>query len=121
MINYLDTRELYDRLNELTEKQYDFENADPEDEAEPLDEAEQAELESIQELANHVGELILRDGGPFIDEDDFEEYAEELARDCYDLPENWPCNCIDWEQAANELRADYSKADFDGTVYLYRA
>lgn len=51
----------------------------------------------------------------------FTEYAEELARECYDIPDTWPHRCIDWEQAAHELRQDYSPVTFDGTDYLYRS
>ena len=42
-------------------------------------------------------------GIQFIDEDDFEDYARELAEDVGAIQDdmNWPCNCIDWERAAN--------------------
>ena len=29
-------------------------------------------------------------------------------------------NCIDWDQAADELENDYSSFDFDGEEYLMR-
>ena len=52
--------------------------------------------------------------------DDFEEYAEELASDCYDIPDTWPHRCIDWEKAARELAQDYSLVTFRGTDYYWR-
>ena len=58
------------------------------------------------------GELMIRDSY-------FQDYAQQLAEDCAMLPKNltWPCNCIDWEHAAKELKYDYSGIDFDGVTY----
>jgi len=52
----------------------------------------------------------------------FEEYAQELAEDIGAINRNmqWPLNCIDWEQAAGELRMNYSDVEFDGVTYWYR-
>jgi hypothetical protein len=52
----------------------------------------------------------------------FKTYAQELAEDIGAIPDNaqWPCTCIDWEQAARELRMDYAGADFDGVTYYAR-
>ena len=53
----------------------------------------------------------------------FRDYAQELAEDCGMMPKDlsWPCNCIDWEQAARELEMDYFSVDFGGVEYLIRA
>jgi hypothetical protein len=53
----------------------------------------------------------------------FKAYAQELAEDIGGVdPGNarWPCTCIDWDQAARELRMDYSSTEFRGTTYWYR-
>lgn len=52
----------------------------------------------------------------------FRTYAEELADDIGALPRDagWPLTCIDWEQAARELRYDYSGVDIDGVTYWTR-
>ena len=52
----------------------------------------------------------------------FREYAQELAEDRGMIPDNnaWPCTCIDWDQAARELRMDYTSTEFNGTTYWYR-
>ena len=52
----------------------------------------------------------------------FRTYAEELADDCGMIPRDaaWPLTCIDWEQAARELRYDYSGVDIDGVTYWTR-
>ena len=59
--------------------------------------------------------------GELIDVDSFAEYAEELATECYDIPDTWPHRCIDWQQAARELAQDYSLITFNGTDYYYRS
>ncbi len=52
----------------------------------------------------------------------FKEYAQELAEDigAINAGATWPNNCIDWEQAARELRMDYTCVDFDGVDYWVR-
>lgn len=52
----------------------------------------------------------------------FKTYAEELAYDigAIDRHAKWPLNHIDWEAAADELRHDYSTAEWDGHTYLYQ-
>ena len=52
----------------------------------------------------------------------FKDYAQELAEDLGALEKDlkWPHTCIDWDQAARELRADYSSAELDGVTYWFR-
>ena len=52
----------------------------------------------------------------------FRDYAAELADDIGAIPRDaqWPMNCIDWDQAARELRYDYSGVDIDGATYWTR-
>lgn len=61
------------------------------------------------------GETLIRDSY-------FQEYAMELAEDLGAVKHDatWPNNCIDWEQAARELRMDYTAVDFDGVTYWVR-
>lgn len=49
----------------------------------------------------------------------FENYAQEFAEDIGAINRKtfWPHTCIDWKQAADELRHDYSCIDFDGVTY----
>jgi Antirestriction protein (ArdA) len=60
-------------------------------------------------------------GIQFIHEHYFEQYAREFAEDVgvLDTSADWPMNCIDWEQAANELQMDYSVVEVDGMCYYY--
>jgi hypothetical protein len=52
----------------------------------------------------------------------FKEYAQQLADDigAIDANAGWPMSCIDWDQAARELRMDYSSVEFGGVTYWYR-
>jgi len=63
------------------------------------------------------------DGTQLIPLENFKEYALELAEECNMIPKNfgWPINCIDWDFAARELKADYSKVEFNGISYLVRS
>jgi antirestriction protein len=60
-------------------------------------------------------------GPEFIAEDDFEDYAREMAEDMDGIETSrWPYTCIDWEKAADELRQDYTTITYDGEDYLTR-
>lgn len=52
----------------------------------------------------------------------FKDFAQQEAEDL-DLIKSdarWPYTCIDWDQAADELKSDYSTVEFDGVTYWYR-
>ena len=53
----------------------------------------------------------------------FETYAQQLADEigAVDKQAAWPMTCIDWEQAADELKADYTEVDYDGHTYWVRS
>lgn len=89
--------------------------------------------EELKELAELIEELRGAGGGDhqwegdwfpseLIAEDDFEEYAEQLADDIGAVPSDaeWPLTCIDWEQAARELAQAYSSVDYQGKSYYWR-
>lgn len=147
----IDTRDLYTRKceledlrdavtaarEELKDAEKAFESANEEDapDAESaVDEAsqnlrdaeadygpdEQEELAELEELESEIGNL--RNGETLILERDFEDYARELAEDITGCCEtSWPFNCIDWEQAAEELAMDYTSVTYQGDEYLIRA
>lgn len=73
-----------------------------------------AEAEGYAPDWNH-GESLIRDSW-------FQTYAEELADDIGAIDRNakWPCNHINWKQAAEELQQDYTSVDFDGVTYWIR-
>ena len=91
------------------------ERTEAEEEAE-LYEPDEDDAREVVEKLGQVENEIGRDSR-LIPEYAFEDYARELAEDCSNIPEGWPCNCIDWELAARELSHDYSMVTIDGEDY----
>lgn len=62
-------------------------------------------------------------GATLVRDSYFEEYARDLAEDLNGKAIRdavWPFNCINWEDAAEELKQDYSCVTFDGVEYWVR-
>jgi hypothetical protein len=61
-------------------------------------------------------------GAAFIRDDTFKDYARELAEEIGAIPDDaqWPCTCINWEEAASELAMDFSTTRFLGHGYYVR-
>lgn len=72
--------------------------------------------DGLREWANDYEPMIIH-------EDSFIAYAEELANDigAVDDDAGWPNSFIDWEAAADALRADYTAVTYDGADYLLRS
>ena len=82
------------------------------------------ELKALQSLADQA-EGYADDwthGATLIRDSYFERYAQELADDLGAIPKDagWPCTCIDWNLAADELKQDYTSVDFDDVTYWIR-
>lgn len=78
---------------------------------------EQEELDELENLESEIRGFM--HGESMIPESDFEDYARELAGDLGTIEgTSWPCNCIDWKQAAKELAMDYTSVTYQGTEYL---
>lgn len=88
---------------------------------EELDDWDHDNGPELKDLTDFMSEADGLDG-PMIRESYFKQHAMELVDDCGLIPANaeWPCTCIDWEQAARELRHDYTGADFNGVTYYGR-
>ena len=143
MSNYLDTRDLEERRQELqvlkdeldeAREIYRQEGMSEEDieqiEAvkERLSDAEQdfgddeaKELEELNALADEITDW--KHGETLIPCSDFQEYAQDFAEDVKAINRDarWPLNCINWEDAAEELAMDYMTVTFQGTDYYVRA
>lgn len=120
-----------DFINELEDgEEYDEEElvqvmdaAAAEHEPDPDDVEELAVLKALAEEAESspdwiYGEVLIRDSY-------FREYAEQLADDIGAINPtrvyNWPLRHIDWDKAAEELKADYFSVDFLGVTYWIRS
>lgn len=68
-------------------------------------------------------EDLARNEPVLIADDYFVKYAQQLAEDIGAIRQNaeWPHSCIDWKQAARELRMDYTAYELDGDTYWGRA
>jgi len=86
-----------------------------------LDEDDQKAFEAL--AAEGEGSADWSHGEALIRDSHFEDYARELAEDTGMLKgdEGWPLNCIDWEEAADQLKQDYFSVDFDGVEYWIRS
>ncbi len=115
-MTYLDTRDLAAELEELRARHDDPDNT------EPLDSDEQERMEQLLTLES-AGIPDWEYGATLIPEEDFEDYARELAEDIGAIPCScgWPVSYIDWEAAADALRPDYMEVKLDGRTYLVRA
>lgn len=114
----IDSRDVIERIEELTSQKEDWDDTEPWEESD--EGIELAALENLAEQAEgasdwQYGETLIRDTY-------FEDYARELADDIGAIDSNatWPTNCIDWEEAADQLQQDYSSVDFDGITYWIR-
>ena len=105
-----DTRDMMERLAEIE----DSEDAD-----------ERAECERIRaaqsEIEQYAGDKC-DDGIQMVADSYFKEHAQQLAEDCDMIPRDlaWPYTCIDWDQAARDLRMDYTAitlTDSNGTKH----
>lgn len=113
-MNSLDSRDLEKRLRKLEDLR------DEATEQAPMDEDEKAELDELEAIRDEVGDEW-KDGVRFIPEDDFTDYCKELLEDIGDLPKDLPWYIvINWEDTADNLKADYSEVEYQGTTYLYR-
>jgi len=88
------------------------------DAMEPLNDDEQEELDDIEKIENGVNDFS--DGEMLIDEDNFQDFAKEYAEEMGKNLDEWPYDCIDWSEAANALKSDYTEYRYNGCTYLAR-
>ena len=140
MGNYIDSRDLEKRLEELQDERQELLDAIGEAEnelsdseegnnselEESLTDAKEAlqewdndnlkEMQELESLENEISEWS--DGNTLIPEEDFVDYCQEL---CEDIPRDLPSYIvIDWDATAENLKADYSEVEYQGNTYLVR-
>ena len=138
---YLDTRDLQEQIDnlelEIEELNEDLEDLDKDlgmcgsdfelltvqDEIEKGKEQLQDLRDELQPLLDLKAEGIPEwdDGATLIPESDWEEYVEDLLKDCGYISNDVPWwIVIDWAATADNVAADYSTVDYDGDTYYYR-
>ena len=78
---------------------------------------------AIEEQTGYDFDKLADNEPTMIPEREFKDYAWRLAEDigAINPKAGWPINCIDWDQAADELKQDYSEVEVDGTTYYFRS
>jgi len=114
----IDSRDVIERIEELESLE-----ADATDD-EPMLEEDAEELKRLRALAEDLEGYCSdwRHGETLIADAYFATYAEELASDIGAIDRNarWPLNHIDWNAAADELKQDYTSAEYGQTTYWAR-
>lgn len=121
-----DSREVIERIAELESLAETMSDEEETQEAragayEEYDADEYAALiEFRDEYDGQFGDSF-EDGITFIHEDYFTDAMKELCEDVGYLPEGTPdWLVIDWDETADNLRVDYSEAEFRGSTYWAR-
>jgi len=107
--DYLDSRDIQKRIDELKDE-------------EELDEEDTEELKAWETLKAETEEYGWEDGIFFFHENVAEEYAQQFAEDTGAISSDahWPAYCIDWEWAARDFLMDYTSCEIDGQTYYYQ-
>jgi hypothetical protein len=122
----IDSRDVIARI-EYLEAEHDDEQCGPDLDTCVDIEEHQDELPALKALASDAGGYMpdWPYGVGLIRDSYFEDHARELAEEMAggierEMVNRWPFTCIDWEQAADELKQDYTEVIFDGVSYWGR-
>ncbi len=112
----IDSRDVIARIALLKE------DTDPPEQKEPeeLDALLKLQEEFITIYREDTGMELWRQGVTLVNDDYFEEFAQNEAEEMLDIPSDicqWPWYCMDWDRAARELKMDFSSVEFDGQTY----
>jgi predicted nuclease with TOPRIM domain len=94
-------------MDEVTREDLLDNQADTQDEFDVLN----GFLTSLEQSFGNLEEVRL------VADEDFRDYAQDTAECIYDIPEHWPYNCIDWDEAAEMLKQDYTSVEWQGVTY----
>lgn len=97
----------------MAQYQKDHDEWKDQEPSEPVDSREEA-----QSIVECFDPEEINPDGTYISEDHWEDYTRDFIENVHGLDlSNWPLRCIDIEQAADELRQDYSSIDLDGVAF----
>lgn len=126
--SHIDSRDITERYEELQTELDDLES-DLDESAKALESWKadnEFELNALKDIVEQgesssdwsYGETLIHDSA-------FDDYAEELAKDCCDVPvdqwNHWPFNCIDWSLASGQLKYDYTEITHGSESYWIRS
>ena len=105
----IDSRDIIARLEDLRE----------DDELEVWDKYELEALIALDQDGRGLFSDSWESGVGLIRDSYFTKHAQELASDIGAISDinKWPANCIDWDYAAEQLKAGYACLEFDGVEY----
>lgn len=118
----LDSRDVIKALADMEDDREAQQEADTWDDE---DEAGYVALKAFVEEGESLSDWPHGEG--LICDSYFKTYAREMAEDiganigAVKDADHWPCTCIDWEEAAEELKQDYTSIDFGGVTYWGRS
>lgn len=93
-----------------------------EDEISEMQDADKVDLWVLDDLIAVIAFRENVDGADtFIRDSYFIDYAESFAYDIGEIEQDAVItNYVDWERYADDLKQDYSSAEYDGVTYYYR-
>ena len=117
----LDSREIEEKIEELREQveQADLDEIDSSEDTEELEMLLAFKADAVSEIGEDEWEW----GITFISDNYFVDYTEELAKDLGYIngeTEGWPFRHIDWDEAADDLKNDYSELKLGSEIYWGR-
>ncbi len=131
-MNYIDTRDLNVRLEELEAikqrvgecfiemEECDGDVSDLQEEFDSLtDEFDAEEYDVLNGMRDEIPEW--EDGNTLIADCDFVEYVIEMLNDCGYISDDFPSFIdINWESTADNVKIDYSYVEYEGIEYWFR-
>lgn len=133
-MDYIDTRDLNTRLEELEDMISQMEdikdelvvsvdNGDieslKEDYRSIQNEFDEDEHATLCEMRDEIPEW--RDGNTLIPDDQWVDYVIDMLKDCGDLPQDIPWYIeIDEQKTADNIQIDYSYIDYNNEIYWFR-
>lgn len=121
----LDVRDIIERYEELEDILAEMDEVDEENHTYDGEQQELAQIESILDRLRGGGGAEKWRGNWYpitlIEDTYFEQYARDLAEDTGATSRDavWPLTYIDWEQAADALKMDYSSIDIGDFTYHF--
>lgn len=120
--NFLDTRDLNERVDYLLEVQDTCTETNEDGDCTLMDCI--SHDEDVNQELNNLNTILaeVEYGETLINTDYWIDYVTDLGEDIGGMKDqSWPFNHIDWDAAADELAEDYSEIEVDGNSFYYHS